>query len=108
MRRRVCALFLFLASMIGATQMARAQSLPQAPWYISGGSGMIWRMDASRSTTFFTVGGGPGSPSGPGTNSITFDPGYDFNLAVGYKLPWGFRAEVEGNYSHYTVSNSVL
>jgi hypothetical protein len=105
-----CALFI-IAGVIGGAETASAQLAPiknvpvQNPWYIEGSGGLIWRMDASRSTTFFTVGGGPGSASGPGTNTITFDPGYAFAFGVGYKLPWGFRTEVEGNYSHYTVSS---
>jgi hypothetical protein len=27
------------------------------------------------------------------------------NLGVGYKLPYGFRAEVEGGYAHYVLTN---
>ncbi|MFZ0423111.1 MAG: hypothetical protein WAL80_09575 [Xanthobacteraceae bacterium] len=106
--------FFILASVIGATQimsapMAAAQSFPpqnapvQSPWYIEGSGGLDWRMDASRSTTFFSLVGPPVST--PGTNTIAFDPGYNLGLGVGYKLPWGFRAEIEGNYSHYTVSS---
>jgi opacity protein-like surface antigen len=97
------------AAQIVSAPMAAAQTFQphnapvQSPWYIEGSSGLIWRMDASRSTTFFNLVGPP--VSGPGTNTIAFDPGYNLNLGVGYKLPWGFRAEIEGNYSHYTVSS---
>lgn len=111
---RLSRVLLILASVIGVTQivsvpMAAAQSFPpqnapvQSPWYVEGGGGLIWRMDASRSTTFFNLAAPP--LSGPGTNTIAFDPGYNLDFGVGYRLPWGFRTEIEGNYSHYTVSS---
>jgi opacity protein-like surface antigen len=80
----------------------------QNPWYIEGSAGAVWRMDASRSTTFFTTTPGPGfgaGLSGPGTETATFDVGYNLNLGVGYRLPMGFRMEVEGGYVHYTAAS---
>jgi hypothetical protein len=81
----------------------------QSPWYIELSGGGIWRMDSSRSTTFYgTPGLGLGAlvvVTGPGTNTVTFDPGYTFDFGLGYRLPHGLRVEVEGGYAHYTLSS---
>src|ERR1700692_2690464 len=110
--RLPCALFI-LAGLLGATQTASAQMAPVRnaavpnPWYVEADGGLLWRMDASRSTTVFSAGGGGlGAPvSGPGTDTIAFDPGYIVTLGIGYKLPLGFRLEVEGGYSHYSAAS---
>jgi opacity protein-like surface antigen len=99
---------------IGATQTASAQMAPvrnaavQGPWYVEVDGGLLWRMDASHSTTFFSAGGGGlGAPlSGAGTDTVAFDPGYIVTLGIGYRLPLGFRLEIEGGYSHYTVASA--
>jgi opacity protein-like surface antigen len=96
MRRLSCVLFL-LASVVCSAQTASAQS----PWYIEGSAGAFLRSDASRYTTFFNSMG----PIGPGTNTTTYYPGSVFNLGVGYKLPFGFRIEVEGGYAHYKAES---
>jgi opacity protein-like surface antigen len=54
---------------------------------------------------FIFTPGGPIPHAGPGTNTDVFAPGPILNLGVGYKLPYGFRAEVEGGYAHYVLTN---
>jgi opacity protein-like surface antigen len=76
-------------------------ALVQSPWYIAGSAGVLSRLDASRSATFFNSLG----TTGPGTNTTTFSPGAVFNLGLGYKLPWGFRIEAEGGYAHYSAES---
>ena len=43
--------------------------------------------------------------TGPGTNTLTFDPGYAVNFGIGYKLPLGFRIEAERGYAHYSLAS---
>ncbi len=64
-------------------------------------------MDESKSATFVGGGGfGLGAVVvAQGTNSVAFDPGYVFNLGLGYRLPHGFRVEVEGGYAHYNIGS---
>ena len=92
MQRIVSVLILF-AGIIGTIQTASAQS----PWYFEGSAGALLRYDASRSGTFYNSVGA----TAPGTNTLTYAPGYALNLGVGYKLPYGFRIEVEGGYAQY-------
>jgi opacity protein-like surface antigen len=102
MRRLACVMFI-VASAVCAVQTASAQSAsPQNPWYIEGSAGALWRFDASRTTTFFNSLG----TTGPGFNTTTYDPGYVFNLSLGYKLPLGFRVGVEGGYAHYSAESA--
>jgi opacity protein-like surface antigen len=96
-QRIIYALILFV-SIVGTIQTASAQS----PWYIEGSAGALLRYDASRSTTFSDSLGA----SGPGTNTVTYSPGYVLNLGIGYKLPFGFRVEVEGGYAHYDADTA--
>jgi opacity protein-like surface antigen len=72
----------------------------QTPWYIEGSAGAIWRGEYNYSTTIFNAAG----LTGPGTNTDFFNPGPVLNLGVGYKLPFGFRAEVEGGLAYYTLA----
>ena len=47
--------------------------------------------------------------TGPGVSAVTYDPGYALNLGVGYKLPGGFRTEIEAAYwRYYAASVSPL
>ena len=77
-------------------------ALAQSPWYISGSVGALWRFDASRSTTFTSSTGA----TGPGTDSVTYDPGPFVAVAAGYRLPLGFRIEGEFGYAHYAIANA--
>jgi opacity protein-like surface antigen len=87
---------------LASVNCAVAQTaLPQSPWYIEGSAGALWRMDASASTTFYNGLG----VTGPGVNTIAYNPGPDFNLGFGYKLPFGFRIEAEAGYAHYTYDS---
>jgi opacity protein-like surface antigen len=95
MRFQACFLSL-AAAVICTVEPAAAQS----PWYIEGSAGALWRMDASRSTTFFNAEG----LTGAGTNTATFDPGPVVNLGIGYRLPLGFRVEAEFGYAHYGLN----
>jgi hypothetical protein len=45
-----------------------------------------------------------GVTTAPGTNRFSYDPGPVVNLAIGYKLPANFRAEVEAGYASYLRS----
>ncbi len=109
MKLPTCTVFV-VASTLCAAQTASAQSVPpQYPWYIEGSAGGLWRMDASRTITFgpseYVRGVAPPFLGLSPTNTITFDPGYVLNLGIGYKLPLGFRVEVEGGYSHYSAAS---
>lgn len=84
-------------SVIAICHDAQAQS----QWYIAGSAGALLRSDSSRSVTLFNALGA----TGPGTNTTSFDPGPVINLAVGYRLPLGFRVEGELGYAHYAASS---
>jgi len=94
MRVAACVL-LACAGAIGVAQTACAQS----PWYVEGSAGALWRSNANRSTIFNNALG----ITGPGTETVTYNPGPVFNLGLGYRLPLGFRVEAEGGYAHYSI-----
>jgi opacity protein-like surface antigen len=96
LRHPAFGLFVFV-SLIGASQAAFAQS----NWYLEGSAGALLQMESTKWTTFFNTLG----VTGPGTNTMSFNPGYVFNFGVGYKLPYGFRTEVEGGYAHNTPNS---
>ncbi len=60
--------------------------------------------DYAKSTTFFNGLG----VYGPGTNTSSYNPGGVINTAVGYRLPLGFRAEVELGCSHFNIATIDL
>jgi opacity protein-like surface antigen len=91
--QRIIYVLILFAGIIATIQTASAQS----PWYIEGSAGALLRYDASSSGTFVNSVGA----TAPGTNTFTYSPGYVLNLGVGYKLPYGFRIEVEGGYAQY-------
>jgi opacity protein-like surface antigen len=109
--QRLSRLLFALAGSIFAVATASAQSA----WDIEGSAGALWRSDLGYSTTIFSSlyddgflfrnPGGPIPHAGPGTNTDVFGPGPVFNLGVGYRLPHGFRAEVESGYAHYVLTN---
>jgi hypothetical protein len=87
------------AILLGAAGAARAES----PWYVTGAAGASLRLDSGRATTFSNAAG----LAGPGTNTITYDPGPAIALAAGYRLRGGFRIEGEFGYEHYTLSTKI-
>jgi opacity protein-like surface antigen len=96
-------------ALVAATGVAQAADMPMpsapaappppSPWYIEGSAGALWRMNDSYSTNFTNLTTGT---TGPGTNTTRYDPGYDFNFGVGYKMPWGLRVEIEGGFAQYS------
>jgi opacity protein-like surface antigen len=74
---------------------ARAQS----PWYVSGSLGGYFREN-----WIGVVGIEKGATIDQGITSTSYDPGLSASLALGYKLPHGFRVEVEGGYIDYQTS----
>jgi opacity protein-like surface antigen len=86
------------AGAICAAHTAAAQS---SNWYVEGSAGALFRMDATRSTTFTNLTTGVMSP---GTNDLTFSPGFVGNLGLGYRLPFGVRLEAELGYAHYSAN----
>ena len=84
----------------GAICVAHAAAA-QSNWYVEGSAGALFRMDASRNTTFTNLNTGVASP---GTSNLTFSPGFVGNLGIGYKLPIGVRIEAELGYSNYSAN----
>lgn len=83
--------------LVGAVVLCAPHAvLAQSPWYVSGSVGIDVRPDQGGPTTIV----GPGGATGPGITSSSYNPGPGVALAVGYKLPLGFRLEAEFGYAH--------
>jgi OOP family OmpA-OmpF porin len=85
-------------AIIAGTILAAHDAAAQGAWYVSGSAGAVLPSDFSRSITIehFATGA-----QGPGTNTTTYNAGETVNLALGYRLPLGFRVEGELGYLHY-------
>jgi len=90
-------------AIIAGTVLAAHGAAAQSNWYIGGSAGALFVPDVSRSTTFTSNGLGL---KGPGTNTTTYNPGENLNIALGYRLPMGFRAEAELGYMHFTADTA--
>jgi opacity protein-like surface antigen len=90
----------FLAAvLLGVTHAASAQS----GLYIGGSTGALLREDSSRVTTIFNNVG----LTSPGTDTTRYDPGPQVNIALGYRLPFGFRIEGELGYANYQTDSTA-
>jgi hypothetical protein len=97
--RRIGWGLLACASVVCAASTASAQN----HWYVEGSAGALLRDNLSFSTRFTNLNTGA---TAPGTETFTFSPGIAANLGLGYKLPFGFRAEGELGYAHYSASSN--
>ena len=95
--------FTVVLALVGLLATAEGASA-QNRWYVEGAVGAQQRMDVARSETLVNLNTGMRDQ---GTDTYTFDPGFMAALALGYKLPLGFRVAGEIGYAHYNVSSAA-
>lgn len=71
----------------------------EGPWYVSGSVGGYFREDNNGPDTIHNQ-----VITAPGTTARTFDPGVISNVAVGFKLPFHMRVELEAGYTDYQTA----
>src|SRR6185437_2329014 len=90
--RRICC-----AAAMGLLLVPAARA--QGRWYVSGSLGAYLREDWSG-----VINISEGGVVTPGVTSTSYDPGLVRDLALGYRLPAGFRLELEAGYIEYQPS----
>jgi len=94
------------ALLVGVSVVSTPARSADLPWYVSGSAGTYLRQDNNRSATTEVENPGNGnSIIFPSSNTTTYDPGEFGSVAFGRAIVWGFRAEVELDFAHYSPSD---